>query len=138
MRADSLLGLLSLSVVEELASVLQPVSFADGEFLIREGEPGKQYLIVTTGEIEISRQGVVMRRIGPGSGVGEISLLRDIPRTASVRAMGAVTAQSLARDAFLSAVTGHSPARAAADSIAEANLARPMPGPPPSAAPPQA
>ena len=104
-----------------------PSTFEDGEFLIREGEPGDRYLIVATGEVEVSQGGVPLRRLGPGAGVGEISLLRDIPRTASVRAVGPVTTQALARDAFLSALTGHSPARAAADSIADANLARSNP-----------
>jgi len=85
---------------------------------------------------------VPLRRLGPGSGVGEISLLRDIPRTASVRAVGPVTTHALARDAFLSALTGHSPARAAADSIADATLNRPkpvavpVPSPPPGTPPP--
>lgn len=134
--ADPLLGLLSLSVVEELAAVLEPVRFEDGAFLIREGEPGDRYLIITSGEVEVSQGGVPLRRLGPGSGVGEISLLRDIPRTASIRAVGQVTTEALARDAFLSALTGHSPARAAADSIAEATLARSMPVAPPGVASP--
>lgn len=133
LSADPLLGLLSLSVVEELAAVLEAAAFGDGEFLIREGEPGDRYLIVATGEVEVSQGGVPLRRLGPGSGFGEISLLRDIPRTASVRAVGPVTAQALAREAFLSALTGHSPAFAAADSIAEANLARSRPAAPPPA-----
>lgn len=131
LSADPLLGLLSMSVVEELAAVLEPVAFDDGEFLIREGEPGDRYLMVATGEVEVSQGGVPLRHLGPGAGVGEISLLRDIPRTASVRAVGPVTTQALARDAFLSALTGHSPARAAADSIADANLARSNPAAPP-------
>jgi CRP-like cAMP-binding protein len=114
-------------VVEELAAMLEAVSFGDGDLLIREGEPGDRYLIVLTGEVEVSQHGVPMRRLGPGTGVGEISLLRDIPRTASIQAIGPVTAYALGRSAFLSAVTGHSPARAAADSIAEANLARTAP-----------
>jgi hypothetical protein len=133
LSADPLLGLLSLSVVEELAAVLEPVAFADGEYLIREGEAGDRYLIVTAGEVDVSQRGVSMRRLGPGSGIGEISLLRDIPRTASIRAVGPVTAQALDRSAFLSALTGHSPARAAADTIADAHLSRSAPDVPPRA-----
>jgi len=127
LSADPLLGLLSLSVVEELSAVLEPVAFAGGEYLIREGEAGDRYLIVATGEVDVSQRGVTMRRLGPGSGLGEISLLRDIPRTASIRAVGPVTAQALDRSAFLSAMTGHSPARAAADTIADAHLSRSVP-----------
>ena len=123
LRANALLGLLSLSVVEELAAVLRPVAFGDGEYLIREGEGGDAYLIVSTGHVEVSQAGMPLRRLGPGSGVGEISLLRDIPRTASVRAVGPVQAYSLARDAFLAAVTGQSAVRVAANAIAEDRLA---------------
>lgn len=124
LAADPLLGLLSLSVLEELAAVLEPVAYQPGESLIREGEPGDRYVMIATGEVEVSRQGTLLRRLGPGSGVGEISLLRDIPRTASVRALGPVVGYALGRDAFLSALTGHRPARAAADSIVDAHLAQ--------------
>ncbi len=124
LRTDSLLGLLSLSVVEELAAVLQAVEFQDGEYLMREGEPGDAYLIVARGDVEVSQAGVLLQRLGPGHGVGEISLLRDIPRTASVRAVGRVEAYSLGSDAFLAAVTGHGAVRRAADAIAADHLAR--------------
>jgi MFS family permease len=123
LRSNSLLGLLSLSVVEELAAVLRPVAFADGAYLIREGEGGDAYLIVSSGEVEVSQGGRALRRLGVGEGVGEISLLRDIPRTASVRAVGPVAAYSLARDAFLAAVTGPGAVRTAANAIAEDRLA---------------
>lgn len=123
LRADPLLGLLSLSVTEELAAVLEPVAFDDGAVVIREGEPGNQYLIVTTGQVEVSQAGRAVRRLGPGDGVGEISLLRNVPRTATVRAIGPVTAYALERDAFLAAVTGHSAARSTADTIVEERLA---------------
>jgi predicted MFS family arabinose efflux permease len=134
LRADPLLGLLSLSVVEELAAVLEPVAFDDGAYVIREGEAGDHYFIVATGEVDVSQRNVPMRRLGPGSGVGEISLLRDIPRTASVRAVGPVAAYALGREAFLSALTGHSSARSAANAIVDDHLARPSPtvSPPPA------
>jgi MFS family permease len=124
LRADPLLSVLSLSVIEELAAVLRPVEFADGEDLIREGEPGDAYLIVAAGQVEVSQGGRLLHRLGPGSGVGEIALLRDIPRTATVRAAGPVEAYLLEREAFLAAVTGHHAARVAADAIADDRLAR--------------
>jgi CRP-like cAMP-binding protein len=123
LRANPLLSLLSLSVVEELTAVLRPVAYADGEYLIREGEGGDAYLIVASGEVEVSQRGAVLRRLGVGSGVGEISLLRDIPRTASVRASGPVEAYALERGAFLAAVTGQHAVRMAANAIAEDHLA---------------
>lgn len=124
LRGDPLLSPLSLSIVEELAGVMRPVSFAEGEALIREGERGSQYLIVTQGEVEVSQGGRPIRRLGPGTGVGEISLIRNVPRTATVTALGPVETFALNRDAFLSAVTGHSPARVGADAIIDDRLAR--------------
>lgn len=136
LRGDPLLRLLSLSIVEELAAVLRPVAFEDGAYLIREGEAGDHYLIVSSGDVEVSQGGRVVRRLGPGSGVGEISLLRDVPRTASVRAVSRVTAYALERGAFLAAVTGHGAVRSAADTIVDDHLGRSAPPTSSSLAPP--
>ncbi|MEX2183537.1 MAG: cyclic nucleotide-binding domain-containing protein, partial [Chloroflexota bacterium] len=106
-RADPLFAPLSLATVEYIASSLVPADFADGEWLMREGEPGDDYILVTTGTVEVSQAGRVVRTLGEGAGVGEIALLRDVPRTASVRAVGSVAAFRLDRATFLEAVTGH-------------------------------
>jgi hypothetical protein len=130
LRGDPLLSLLSLSIVEELAAVMQPVEFSTGAELIREGQPGDRYLLLASGEVDVSQQGRILRRLGPGAGVGEISLLRNIPRTAGVRARTQVVAYALDREAFLSAVTGHRVASSVADNIVEGYLARSNPGTP--------
>lgn len=124
LRADPLLQLLSLSVIEELAAVMRPIGYADGEVLLREGEAGDDYLIVADGEVEVSQGGRVLRRLGPGHGVGEIALLRRVPRTATVRAIGPVEACALDGDAFLSAITGAAHARRVADQIVDGHLRR--------------
>jgi MFS family permease len=128
LRSDPLLRPLSLSIVEELAAVLEAVEFDDGVALIREGEGGDHYLIVASGTVDVSQEGRHLRRLGPGSGVGEISLLRDTPRTATVRAVGHVRAFALARGPFLSAVTGHNSVRTVAEHIVEGHLGRTTPG----------
>ncbi len=130
LQSNPLFGPLSLSVIEELAAILRPRSFGDGEYLIREGEPGDQYLIVADGEVEVIQAGSALRRLGPGSGVGEISLLRDVPRTASVRAVGDVRAYALERGAFLAAVTGHPASQTAARTMVDDRLAGSPSGPP--------
>jgi CRP-like cAMP-binding protein len=61
-------------------------------------------------------------RLGPGGYVGEIALLRDVPRTATVTAATEVRFLCLERDVFLRTMTGHEPARAAAHSAAETRL----------------
>jgi CRP-like cAMP-binding protein len=61
-------------------------------------------------------------RLGPGAHVGEIALLRDVPRTATVVAATPVRLLSLERDVFLRTMTGHEPAHAAAHTAAEGRL----------------
>ena len=130
LRADPLLQLLSLSVIEEMAAVMRPVSYQDGDDLIREGDGGDEYLIITAGEVDVSQGGRALQRLGPGHGVGEIALLRRTPRTATVRAIGPVEACALPGDAFLSAITGHVGVRQAADGIVDAHLRRSSTTPP--------
>ncbi len=122
LQGDPLFMPLSLSVIEELAANMRPVVFEPDQLLIREGEPGNDYLLVAKGDIEVSQAGSPIRRLGPGAGVGEISLLRDVPRTASVRAVGPVRAYALDSEAFLQAVTGTPASLRVAESIVDDRL----------------
>ena len=122
-RGEPLFAPLSLATVEHLAAAMTPIAYAEGAWLMREGEPGVDYVLIDTGTVEVTQEGRVVRTLGPGSGVGEIALMRDVPRTASVRALAAVTAFSLDQADFLEAVTGHAASRAVATSRVEAQLA---------------
>lgn len=122
-RGDPLFAPLSLATVEHLAAALSPVAFDDGAWLMREGQPGVDYVLIDTGSVVVSQDGRVVRKLGPGSGAGEIALMREVPRTASLRATGPVTAFSLGQADFLEAVTGHVASRAAATSRVDARLA---------------
>ena len=116
-RTDPLFAPLSMAIVEELAGQLRPVRFDAGAWIMHEGQAGDLYYLIERGRVEVSQDGVALRRCGPGEGVGEIALLRDVPRTASVRALTAVDAHTLERDDFLQAVTGSPGSRQAADSL---------------------
>lgn len=106
-RADPLFAPLSLATCEHLAACLTPRSFEAGTLLMRQGDPGDEYLLIERGCVEVEQDGRRLRTLGPGSGVGEIALLQDIPRTATVRAVEPVEAFALDRAAFLEAITGH-------------------------------
>jgi CRP-like cAMP-binding protein len=90
--------------------------------VIREGERGDRFYVVDTGEVEVEIAGHPVRRQGPGSSFGEIALLRDVPRTASVRTVTDVRLLALERGVFLSAVTGHVRSRAVAETVVTERL----------------
>jgi MFS family permease len=115
LRGDPLFTPLSLATIEHLAASLRPFEAADGTWIIRQGERGDAYYLAEVGTFEIVQDEHVVAERPAGLGVGEIALLRDVPRTASVRAVGEVHGFSLDRAAFLEAVTGHPQGRALAD-----------------------
>lgn len=102
-----LLAPLPTLVLERLAGASRERHLVDGEFAVREGEVGDQFHVVVSGELAVQRRGRQVRVLGPGDGFGEIALLRDVPRTASVCSVGPSTLRSIDRGAFMAAVTGH-------------------------------
>jgi hypothetical protein len=114
---------LPLTAVERLAAGLVPVTFATGDALMQQGEDGDEFIVVDTGEIEVSVDGRVMQRLGHGSGVGEIALLRRSPRTATIVAVTDVTGYGVDAATFLAAIAGPA-AAAVTERMAAANLAR--------------
>jgi CRP-like cAMP-binding protein len=64
--------------------------------------------------------------LGAGDGFGEIALLQDVPRTATVQAVSDLRLRSITRQAFLAAVTGHGDASRLADAVVAEHLARPL------------
>jgi hypothetical protein len=121
-RDEPLFAPLSLATVEHLAAALTPVSFDDRAWIMCEGDIGLEYILIETGTAEVSMGGRAIRSLGPGDGAGEIALLREVPRTASVRAVGPVTAFCLDRADFLEAVTGHAASREVASAQIDARL----------------
>jgi CRP/FNR family transcriptional regulator, cyclic AMP receptor protein len=71
-----------------------------GEVLIHEGEPGRHFFVLLEGEAEVSRDGRMVNRLGPGDFFGEISLLSDRPTTASVATIGPARVVVIAPAAF--------------------------------------
>lgn len=117
LRGVPIFALLPEPVLEHLAASLDEVRATAGATIIRVGEPGDRFYVIGDGEVEVAG-----RRLGQGEAFGEIALLRDVPRTATVTAATDVTLQSLDRAEFLAAVTGHERAQAAADEIVAARL----------------
>jgi MFS family permease len=114
---------LSLAAKEELARALVPISVPAGDVVIRANDSGDRFYIVSEGEFEITA-GDAHVAAQPGDHFGEIALLRDVPRTATVTAVVDSQVYVLKRNDFLAAVTGHSDVRAAGEDIAAERLAR--------------
>jgi len=117
LRGVPLLGVLPEPVLEFLATSAMPFAATAGETIIREGETGDRFYVIESGEVEILGRG-----FGPGEAFGEIALLRDVPRTATVTAVSDVALLTLERDVFVSAVTGHGPAHASAEELVAERL----------------
>jgi Cyclic nucleotide-binding domain len=92
---------------------------------MRQGEAGDRYCAIAAGELTVLQDGRLLRRCRRGDGVGEIALLRGVPRTATVVAQTRATVYALGRQAFLSPVTGHATSMHRAERIVEMRLAPP-------------
>jgi MFS family permease len=85
-----------------------------GEVLIAQGEEGDRYFAIAAGEVDVTRDGVSVKVLRRGDGVGEVALLTDVRRTATVTAVQPTVVWEVDREPFLLAVTGHEPSRDAA------------------------
>ncbi len=122
LRGIPIFSPLSPPVLEQLATRLTPVHAEAGEDIVRRGDHGDRFYVVSSGEIEIVLDGETPRREGSGAYFGEIALLRDVPRTATVRAATDVELFALDRDDFLPAVTGHAGSAEAAEAVIGSRL----------------
>jgi MFS family permease len=118
LRGVPFLAPLPLPTLEHLAAELVAVDYPAGGCVMREGEPGDRFYVVRSGEVRVTAGGSEVAVVGPGGFVGEIALLRDVPRTATVTATGEAALFALEREEFLAAVTGHTSSASAADAAA--------------------
>jgi CRP-like cAMP-binding protein len=117
----SLFTPLSLVAKERIASHLVEVDAAAGDVLIHIGDAGDRFYVVGDGELTIDT-GSQAITAGPGDFFGEIALLHDVPRTATVRADTGARLYALERDDFLAVVTGNSVVHGEADAVATARV----------------
>ena len=114
---------LPLAVTELLAAGLEPRQFPAGAIVMREGETGDHFHLIVEGSAAVTVRGSPRPPLQPGDGFGEIALLRDVPRTATVTAQQPLRTLALGRAEFLTAVMANSTSRAAAEALAARRLA---------------
>jgi len=111
--------------LEHLAARLVPLRVEPGTVIVRERDAGDRFYIVAEGSLEVSQDGFPVTELDAGDYFGEIALIRDVARTATVTARTAVVLYALDREDFLAAVTGHPPSAEAAETVVSARLAGP-------------
>jgi MFS family permease len=119
-RRDPVFSPLPAGVLETVARMAEEVVVEAGAVVIREGEPGDRYYIVADGVLEITSKGEIKHVAERGNGFGEVALLANVPRTATVTAKRTSTLLAVERIPFLLAVTGHDSSRQAAWGVVHA------------------
>ncbi len=107
LRGVSILGVLPENVLERLARSAKLVTVLGGQMVFSEGDTGDLFYVIESGTVDVSIAGKVVNSLVAGDSFGEIALLRNIPRMASITTTSDLTAYTIGRDRFLAAVTGH-------------------------------
>jgi MFS family permease len=113
--------------LEHLAARLEPRLVAAGDAVFRAGDYGDRFFLIEKGEVEVDL-GTSVPVLGRGDGFGEIALLNDVPRTATVTARTDATLLGLEREEFLETVAGDRYSSAAADDVVANRLGALTPG----------
>ena len=103
--------------IERLARSAERSTAVAGETVVRQGERGERFFVVEAGELDVSVDGTDVATLRAGDYFGEIALLRDVPRTATVRVRRDSALLALERHDFLSAVAGYAPSLSSAEAV---------------------
>ncbi len=122
LRSIPIFAALPAPSLEGVARDLEALSVPEGSVVISEGASGDCYYVVADGELAVSKAGQFLQSVSRGDGFGEIALIRNVPRQASVTAMTTSSLYRLEREPFVQAVTGHATAISAARTIITRHL----------------
>jgi len=113
---------LSNSAREQLARSLRDRALPPRTTVFAQGDRGDDFYLIDQGEVDVEVDEKHVRTLGAGDYFGEIALLRDVPRTATIRTVGDVRLLALDRDSFLSTVTNNRGSADAAEAVVGARL----------------
>ncbi len=107
LQRTSIFAPLPYSALRGLAASLGERRGQAGEVIVRQGDEGDVVYVIAEGQVSVTQDGEALRELGPDDVFGEIALILDVPRTATVTASGSVVLRTLAREPFLATVTGN-------------------------------
>ena len=122
LRSIPIFAALPAPSLEGIARELESVTAPPGTVVIKEGESGDRYYAIADGELAVSRDGLLLRMVSRGDGFGEIALIRDVPRQASVTAVTDASLYALSKDLFVQTVIGHAGAASTVRTIIARHL----------------
>jgi len=93
---------LSKKELKAVARLMTPLDLKDGATLTRQGEPGREFMIITAGTAKVLIDGVAVAHLGPGDFLGELAVISGTPRTATVTATSPMSVEVLNRREFMS------------------------------------
>ena len=128
LRSAPMLRALPAVTIEQLARHVEHVTIEPGQAVCVQGEPGDAFYVIESGDAAVFGDGKLLCTLGPGDSFGEIALMRDTPRTATVVARTTIQASSLSRAHFVPVVSGYSASAHDADEVVGHRLAA-FPGP---------
>jgi predicted MFS family arabinose efflux permease len=123
LRRVTMLRPLPVSTIEHLARNVREESFDPDGTVIEQGQVGESFYVIVSGEVEVKENGRLLGLLSDGDSFGEIALLRDVPRTRTVRARTPLTLYALDRRHFVPIVSGYSESAAEAETVVETRLA---------------
>jgi MFS family permease len=113
---------LSRTELERLASQLDRLATPTGTDVVVQGETGDRFYVIESGSFDVMVDGTLVRTLHAGDAFGEIALLHDVPRTATVRAVDDGVVWALDQEEFLATVTGQPQVSTAAHALSAERL----------------
>jgi MFS family permease len=123
LRAIEIFAPLPLATIENVSRRVDTLEVHAGDTVIREGDYGDRFYVVAEGVLDVSCVRGAYPAVGTGDAFGEIALLQDVPRTATVTARDDCVLYALDRESFLCAVSSHPSAANAARALATTRMA---------------
>ena len=118
-----MLRVLPQATIEQLAAQTVRVELPEAASVFEQGDEGQRFYVIESGQAVVVHDGRQIRVLDPGDGFGEIALIRDCTRTASVRAGTPLTLRALDRGVFVAAMTGYAPSTQSAEQVITRYLA---------------